>query len=98
MHAQVQASCRMGRTIASASHIHGVHGGQVIHPIQRGTSLLIPARYEQIRGIGTLSHSRRASLAGALFYKESRTSIASFMIQGDSGIAHNSQQSSLAPE
>lgn len=36
------------RTIASASHVHGVHGGQVVQPEQRRPRLLVPARDEQV--------------------------------------------------
>ena len=43
-----RSSWRIRRTIASASHIHGVHGGQVVQPEQRRPRLLVPARDEQV--------------------------------------------------
>ena len=45
------------RTIACPCNVHGVHGGQIIHPVEAGPSLLIPASYEQVCGVWALLHS-----------------------------------------
>ena len=48
-----RASKRFGHhgsnlTIACPCNVHGVHGGEVVHPVEARPCLLVPASYEQV--------------------------------------------------
>ena len=77
--------CRAGnglgcaRTIACPCNIHGVHGGQIVHPVEAGPCLLIPASYEQVCGVWALLHSNKVGSQCVTRY--ARASVCLFSLQ-----------------